>query len=295
MIRPADRIRTTDLLPGFIVAFFVFGLASGACASAPTEDDEERLLFVIGNIAFVLAHEFSHLVIDDYEIPVLGNSEDAADTLAAVSLIRLDRARPEKNYAYIRMLLSAADGNRILWETGLERDNPDTYGARHPLSIQRVSRIVCLVYGSNMDTFAPLASASHLPAFRADWCDLEFENAEKAWLWVRDTYIRKAEPLKLVNEVDYGNTKDPAEKKIRERLIEARILERSMAVVEETILLREPFTLRTRSCGSPDAYWDSEKRDIVLCYELVRWFDKVSSDQRITELAERIREFNRDN
>ena len=295
MNKPADRIGSPGVLPGLVAMVLVIGLAPVVRAGESADVEEDRLLFVIGNIAFVLAHEFSHLVIDDYDIPVLGNSEDAADTLAAVSLIRLDRARPEKNYAYIRMLLSAADGNRILWETGLERENPDTYGARHPLSVQRVSRIVCLVYGSDMDTFAPLAGASHLPAFRAHWCDLEFENAEKAWLWVRDNYIRTAEPTKLANAVHYGNTKDPAEQEIRGRLIRARILERSMAVVEETILLREPFTLRTRSCGSPDAYWDSENRDIVLCYELVQWFDKVSSDQRITELAERIREFNRDN
>ncbi len=278
----------------FIVGMFLILLIFPLSARA-ADSDEARSQFVIGNIAFVLLHEFGHLVIDDFGIPVLGNSEDAADTLAAVSLIRLDRARPESNFAYIRMLLSAADANRILWETGLERDNPDTYGARHPLSLQRVARIVCLVYGSDTDAFEPLGELSYLPDFRADWCDAEFEDANRAWEWVRDTYIRTAERRETSHAVKYGNTKDPREQEVRDRLLEARGLERAMEIVEETVLLPDTITLRTRSCGSPDAYWDPENRDVVLCYELVLWFYQLSAEQQITELEQQMRELQRRN
>ncbi len=264
-----------------------------ARAAETVEPDQDRMQFIIGNIVFVLLHEFGHLVIDDFEIPVLGNSEDAADTLAAVSLIRLDRARPESDYAYIRMLLSAADANRILWDSGIERDNPDTYGARHPLSVQRVARIACLVYGSDMETFAPLGAVSYLPDFRADWCDYEFEQAEQAWVWVRDNYVRKAERVETEHTVKYGNTKDPSEQRIRDHLLEARGLERALAIVEETVLLPSSIRLRTRSCGTPNAYWDSNERDLVLCYELVQAFYKLSAEQRISELEQHMREFNR--
>lgn len=270
---------------------FIFPLSVRAVESVDTDDD--RTQFIIGNIVFVLLHEFGHLIIDDFDIPVLGNNEDAADTLAAVSLIRLDRARPEQDFAYVRMLLSAADANRILWETGLERDNPDTYGARHPLSVQRVARIACLVYGSDMETFAPLGELSYLPGFRADWCDSEFEEAEKAWEWVRDTYIRTAEHQDTEHTVKYGNTNDAQQQEIRSRLIEAKGLERAMSIVEETVLLPDSITLRTRSCGSPNAYWDSNERDLVLCYELVQGFDQLSAEQKVTELERKMREFHR--
>ncbi len=274
-----------------LLALVAFPLSARASDTAYSDDDRSQ--FVIGNFVFVLLHEFGHLVIDDFAIPVLGNGEDAADTLAAVSLIRLDRARPESDYAYIRMLMSAADANRILWETGLERDNPDTYGARHPLSLQRVARIACLVYGSDVERFAPLAELSYLPEFRADWCDLEFQDAEKAWLWVRDTYIRTAARRATGHTVKYGNTKDPREQEVRDRLAEARGLERAMEIVEETVLLPDAITLRTRSCGSPDAYWDPENRDVVLCYELVLWFYELSAEQQITELERQMRELQR--
>ncbi len=107
----------------FVVAFF---LIAGSPLAIADEDayDSDRIEFVIGNIVFVMLHELSHLVIEDFDIPVLGNGEDAADSLAAVTLIRLDRARPERDFRLIRMLLTAADANRILWQRGLEQDNP---------------------------------------------------------------------------------------------------------------------------------------------------------------------------
>lgn len=277
---------------GIFLILLIFSVS--ARAAETVDPDEVRSQFVVGNIVFVLLHEFGHLVIDDFDIPVLGNNEDAADTLAAVTLIRLDRTRPESDFAYVRMLLSAADANRILWETGLERDNPDTYGARHPLSLQRVARIVCLVYGSDMDTFEPLSELSYLPGFRADWCDNEFEDADKAWEWVRDTYITKAEHGNLSHTIKYGNTRDPAQKKIRDQMQQREVLEKAMDIVEDTVLLPESITLRTRSCGSPNAYWDPNERDLVLCYELMQGFYKLSVEQKITELEQQMRELHRD-
>jgi len=274
-------------IPGLFLILFIFPVSARA-----VEFEEDRSQFVAGNIVFVLLHEFGHLVIDDFDIPVLGNNEDAADTLAAVTLIRLDRAHPESDFAYVRMLLSAADANRILWETGLERDNPDTYGARHPLSLQRVARIACLVYGSDMDTFEPLGELSYLPEFRADWCDNEFEDADRAWEWVRDTYIVKAEHGGLNHTVKYGETRDPTQQKIRDQMQQREVLEKAMQVVDETVLLPDSINLRTRSCGSPNAYWDPSERDLVLCYELVQGFYKLSAEQKISELEQKMREFN---
>jgi hypothetical protein len=119
-------------------------------------NESDRIEFVVGNVVFVMLHEFSHLIIEDFDVPVLGNSEDAADTLAAVTLIRADRAHPERDFRLIRMLLTAADANRILWQRGLENDNPAAYVTRHPLSVQRAARIVCLAYGSDPKLLEPL-------------------------------------------------------------------------------------------------------------------------------------------
>ncbi|MCZ6501168.1 MAG: DUF4344 domain-containing metallopeptidase, partial [Gammaproteobacteria bacterium] len=72
------------------------------------------------------------------------------------------------------------------------------------------------------------------------------------------------------------------------------LLERAVAYVGQNLLLPDAITLRTRSCGSPDAYWDRDAREIVFCYELIEGFYKLSEEQGIRELVEKIRAFHRD-
>ncbi len=257
--------------------------------------ESDRIRFVIDNVIFVTLHEFAHLIIEDFGVPVLGNIEDAADTLAAVTLIRRDRARPERDFQLIRSLLTAADANRILWQRGLEKDNPAIYFARHPLSIQRAARMVCLAYGSEPELLQPLPDIVGLPSFRANWCEEEFKQAERAWLWVRDSFVRESTGTVTEHQYAYGPTRDPDLRVIRERMMQNKALERVVASVGQTMLLTETITLRTRSCGSPDAYWDGNTRELVLCYQLIQAFYQLSDDQGVKELVKKIRSFHRDN
>jgi hypothetical protein len=278
----------------FAVAFLLIAASPPAIA----DDDahkSDRIEFVAANIVFVMMHEFSHLIIEDFDVPVLGNSEDAADTLAAVTLIRADRVHPERDFRLIRILLTAADANRILWQRGLEKDNPAVYLARHPLSVQRAARITCLVYGSDMELLEPLPEIVGLPEFRAFWCDEEYENAEEAWFWVRDNFVRESTGTASEHQFDYGSAREPGHQAIREWLVQNELLERAVAYVGRNLLLPDTITLRTRSCGSPDAYWDGDAREIVFCYELIEGFYQLSEEQGIRELVEKIRAFHRDN
>jgi len=275
-------------------ALLLIVISSPALAGDGT-DETDRIEFVVGNLVFVMLHEFSHLIIEDFDVPVLGNSEDAADTLAAVTLIRADRAHPERDFRLIRMLLTAADANRILWQRGLEQENPAVYLARHPLSVQRAARIACLAYGSELELLEPLPEIVGLPEFRADWCEEEYEDAERAWLWVRDSFVRESTGTATEHQFAYGSTRDPGRQAIREWLVQHEALERTLAHVSRTMLLPDTITLRTRSCGSPDAYWDGNSRDLVVCYQLIEAFYQLSEEEGIKELVEKIRAFHRDN
>ena len=42
-----------------------------------------RIECVVGNIVFVMLHEFSYLIIEDLDVPVPGKREDTTDSLAA--------------------------------------------------------------------------------------------------------------------------------------------------------------------------------------------------------------------
>ena len=65
---------------------------------------QQRAEFVSGNMLFVLLHEMAHVAISQMGLPVLGKMEDAADTFAALRLIRAgsDFSR--------RVLTDAAEG-----------------------------------------------------------------------------------------------------------------------------------------------------------------------------------------
>ncbi|NJL31643.1 MAG: hypothetical protein HC898_08445 [Phycisphaerales bacterium] len=41
--------------------------------------------------------------------------------------------------------------------------------------------------------------------------------------------------------------------------------------VADTFILPEPITIRAEACGQENAFWLSDDRAIVLCYELVAW------------------------
>jgi hypothetical protein len=286
---------TKSVAWGSVAIALLVATTSSLAVADDEQSDAYRTDFVVGNVLFVLLHEFSHLIIEDFEIPVLGNSEDAADSLAAVMLIRADREHPDRDFRFIRMLLTAADANRILWQRGIERDNPVTYLARHPLSVQRAARIACLAYGSDMELLEPLPEIVGLPEFRSFWCDEEYENAENAWVWVRDNFVRESTGTADDHQVVYGPTEDPDRQAIRNWLMENESLERIIAHVEHNVLLPEAITLHTRSCGSPDGYWDGNTRELVICYQLIEAFYTLSEDEGMRELAEQIREFHRDN
>ena len=46
--------------------------------------------FIIGNTLFVLSHEMGHGVINEMNLPVLGREEDAADSFAITTALRLN-------------------------------------------------------------------------------------------------------------------------------------------------------------------------------------------------------------
>ena len=74
-----------------LIALVLLGLGTTvtrADSPVPPEQSQsaERDEFILGNVLFVLLHEFGHAVIRDFEVPLLGLEENSADTLAAVTL-----------------------------------------------------------------------------------------------------------------------------------------------------------------------------------------------------------------
>jgi hypothetical protein len=131
--------------------------------------------FVSGNMLFVLLHGMAHASITQMGLPVLGKMEDAADTYATLRLIRVgsDFSR--------RVLTEAANG----WFPADRRDQRTgdkvAYYDEHGLDRQRAYQIVCLMVGSDEETFKDLAKETKLPEERQDSCAGDYSNAAYSW------------------------------------------------------------------------------------------------------------------
>ena len=221
--------------------------------------------FVVGNMLFVLLHETAHAAITQMGLPVLGRMEDAADSFAALRLIRIG-----SDFSH-RVLIQAAEG----WFMADRRDH-DTgdrvaFYDEHQLNQQRAYQIVCLMVGSDPDKFKDLATETKLPDERQETCLSDFSNAAYSWDFVLKPHLRAADQPKTRIDVAYG----PAEGRdanAKQVLSSVRLLETIAEHLRDQYTWPAPFTLEFASCGFPNGHWDLQNHKLTLCYELATDF-----------------------
>jgi Putative metallopeptidase len=217
--------------------------------------------FVSGNMLFVLLHEMAHVSITQMGLPVLGRMEDAADTYAALRLIRSG-----SDFSH-RVLTDAAEG----WFMADRRDQKAgdrvAYYDEHGLNQQRAYQIVCLMVGFDGEKFKDLAKETKLPEERQDSCAGDYSNAAYSWDLVLKPHRRASDQPKTKIDVVYG----PAEGRAATAQQVARSIRLLETVAEhaaEEFAWPAPFTLEMQSCGYPNARWDLATHKLTVCYEL---------------------------
>jgi putative metallopeptidase DUF4344 len=227
--------------------------------------------FVSGNMLFVLLHEMAHASITQMGLPVLGKMEDAADTYAALRLIRVgsDFSR--------RVLTEAANGWFLADRRDQRTGDKVAYYDEHGLDRQRAYQIVCLMVGSDEETFKDLAKETKLPEERQDSCAGDYSNAVYSWDLVLKPHRRTPDQPKTKVDVVYG----PAEGKAATAQKVARsirLLETVAGHAADDFAWPAPFTLEMQSCGFPNARWDLSTHKLTLCYELAADFANLYRD-----------------
>jgi Putative metallopeptidase len=217
--------------------------------------------FVAGNVLFVLLHELGHTAITEMGLPVLGKMEDAADSYAAVRLIKAGSAFSD------RVLNEAAEG----WFLADRRDDAAgdkvAYYDEHGLNQQRAYQIVCYMIGSNDEKFKTLAAEVKLPEERQDSCVGDYSNAAYSWDLLLKPHRRAPDQPKTKIDVVYG----PATGKLETAAKSAssiRLLETVAEHAANDFAWPMPFTLEMQSCGFPNARWDVSTHKLTVCYEL---------------------------
>jgi hypothetical protein len=120
----------------------------------------------VGSVdSFILAHEFGHALIHNFNLPVLGREEDAADGIATVMLLKA-----EEGAAYAS---EAAE----FWANFSGRQNPPAlveYADNHSFDRQRAYNILCWVGGSNEAILQAFAEDEVVPESRLASCPAEW-------------------------------------------------------------------------------------------------------------------------
>ena len=222
---------------------------------------EELAEFVTGNLLFTLLHELGHAAIDQFDLPVLGKEEDAADSFASVRLMRIGAEFSDQ------VVANAAKSWFLLDRRDRKEGEVVPYYDEHGLDQQRAYQIVCFVVGSNIEKFRKLADETKLPGDRFQSCAYEFRKAAKSWEAVLKPHLRPPDRPPTRIDVVYGEAKGRLE--LGAQIVRSVGFLESVAYFTSDLLAwPAPFTLEMRTCGDPNAAWVPSELKLTMCYEL---------------------------
>jgi hypothetical protein len=214
--------------------------------------------FVRANMIAVFYHELGHALIDVMGLAVLGNEEDAADTLSALLIHQLWKEDTAAALAYDNALafrLFAEDGERMGIEAAV-------WGV-HSLDMQRYFNLVCLFYGADPQGRAALADELELPDNRRRSCPGEYQKAADSWGAMLNGYVPQDGGAGLRMVVDPG--RDPL----------------TALIAEEVAALNREFGLprwvdvTVERCGEVNAFYDPRAKRIVMCIEYAEEMERL--------------------
>lgn len=235
-----------------------------------TSRDGTVMAFVLGNVEYLLVHEIAHFLISEKSIPIIGPEENAADYIATLALIREEPLDPAQQDRALKFLVAAAEAFAESWRTGAALGAEVPYWDAHALSIQRYYQVVCLLYGSNPDAFAGVAAAAGLPGPRAEGCIGEYARADQAVEWLLTHYGRQpGDAPGAATEIVYDEPATRVSAAVLRELKGIELLERVTERLHRRFTLERPFGLVMRSCGRAEAAWVPDRRELVICYELI--------------------------
>jgi len=143
------------------------------------ETIHSRSVLKTGVLLALLLHELGHAMIHVKSIPVIGNQEDAADSIATIIMLELIKKSPQQGKAMIVGSLAHDWGKRTSGFNKFMYGN-DLFADEHPYNEQRVFNRVCLAYGSNQALFIDSARQLKLPESRARRCQKEYQDTKRA-------------------------------------------------------------------------------------------------------------------
>ena len=129
---------------------------------------------VIGPMFEVSLHEFAHALFDILELPVFGREEDAADQVAAYSLLQFGKSESR------RLIVGTAYAYNMDEKKIDQCRSMEDYADEHGTPAQRFYNVLCIAYGADTRLFGYIVNKGFLPKTRAEYCEEEYEQVQDA-------------------------------------------------------------------------------------------------------------------
>ncbi|WP_246030463.1 DUF4344 domain-containing metallopeptidase [Litoreibacter halocynthiae] len=216
----------------------------------------DQTAFVEANLLSIFYHEMGHAVIDLMEVPIYGQEEDAADTMAVLLIDALYDEDTAQEIAYDSAFgfINDPDGKEEV-----------AYWDLHGTDEQRYYNHICLFYGAAPDEREELAEELGLPEERAESCADEYEQAISSWGQIFDEMEKPGSGESFKLALGSGD---------REALIRP-LLEAEIGELNSDFSLPETVEIRIESCGEANAFYDPDSISITMCTEFVPHLEEL--------------------
>ncbi|MCB1612651.1 MAG: hypothetical protein KDI60_12985 [Xanthomonadales bacterium] len=222
--------------------------------------------FVSGTLRFVMLHELGHGLVDLYQIPVLGREEDAADRFATWWMSPDGAENGTDAVAAVEWWMASGQ------QSGLKREQLPWWD-EHGMDEQRGFQIACLLYGADPQIMEPLAARVGLPPERREKCIAEADSNAASWsAYLRAQAVTQAQQFDgFLAPVNYLQPESVRTISAAARARELKLLEQLQGLLRQFKYPQGKPVVRlvAQDCGKANAFWSSDERAIVLCYELI--------------------------
>ena len=204
-----------------------------------------RADFVLNNLRHILYHEVAHAVIDQWEVPLFGPEETAADGFALLAAHRLHGEAAMRQLAEDVVRLARIEAGRDLF---------DPWSDYMP-GAQRTAWAICVYYGLAPDRRLEHARALGLPTARVRPCAEAGDRVRRAWGVVFDAMAEAQDGTRSLR-IRSG---DPA----------LRAIKADVARLDRLVHLPRPVPVAVETCGEDNAFYYHHDERIAFCQELL--------------------------
>lgn len=249
-------------------ALMIRSLLTAALLAGPAMADEATIrAIVLSNAEHTMWHEAGHALVSEFNLPLLGQEEDAVDSFATLWMLE------DEDAARLERLLDVAE----LWlishdEQANEGLEPVYYG-EHDLDAQRGLRVLCFIAGEGPGRAHEMVADWGLPAERAETCEEDYAQALDGWDTLLAEFVLREDEAPSEIDVVYR----PSDSPWRDILIEDELLDYVAGSLAHTYAFEPGLLVEADDCGAANAFWDPSVRTITLCYELMDYFEDLAT------------------